>query len=120
MGATHVTTQVFDLVRTHSPFVAEFLIDTGSMDCLAPASRLREAGVVPEGKRTYELANGDYVEHEYGFARLSFLGDETVAPVVFGPEDAEPRLGMVALEDVGVMVDPTSQTLVRLPTLPLK
>ena len=120
MDATHVTVQVFDLTRTRSPFVAEFLVDTGSMHCLAPASGLREAGVVPEGKRTYELANGDHSEHEYGFARFSFLGDETVAPVVFGPEDAEPRLGMVALEDNGVVVDPTSQTLVRLPALPLK
>lgn len=120
MGAAPVTTQVFDLARTRSPFVAEFLVDTGSMDCLAPASGLREAGVVPEGKRTYELANGERVEHEYGFARFSFLGDETVAPVVFGPEDAEPRLGVVALEDAGVMVDPTTRTLVRLPAVPLK
>lgn len=120
MDATHVTAQVFDLARTRSPFVAEFLVATGSMDCLAPASGLHEAGVVPEGKRVYELANGDHVEHEYGFARLSFLGDETVAPVIFGPEDAESRLGMVALEDAGVMVDPTTQTLVRLPALPLK
>ena len=120
MGATHVTAQVFDLTRAHSPFVAEFLVDTGSLHCLAPASGLRKAGVAPEGKQTYELASGEPVEYQYGFARITFLGDETVTPIIFGPEDAEPLIGVIALEATGVMVDPRSQTLRRLPAVPLK
>ena len=120
MGATHVTAQIFDLGRTGTPFEAEFLVDTGSLHCMAPASRLREAGVEPEGSKVYELASGEPVEHRYGFARTTFLGDETVAHVIFGPEHAEPILGVVALENTGVMVDPASQTLKRLPAIPLK
>ena len=120
MGTTHVTAQIFDLGRTGTPFEAEFLVDTGSLHCMAPASRLQEAGVKPEGRRVYELASGEPVEYRYGFARIAFLGDETVTHVIFGPEHAEPILGVVALENTGVMVDPASQTLRRLPAMPLK
>ena len=120
MGTTHVTARIRDLARTGNPFEAEFLVDTGSLHCLAPASRLREAGVVPEGKQVYELASGDPIEFKYGFARVSFLGDETVTHVIFGPEDAEPLLGVVALENTGLVVDPANRTLKRLPAMPLK
>ena len=120
MGMTHVTARVVDVGRTGSPYEAEFLVDTGSLHCLAPASRLRRANVAPEGKQVYELANGEPVEYQYGFARIAFLGDETVAHVIFGPENAEPILGVVALENTGVIVDPATQTLKRLPALPLK
>ena len=120
MGTTLVTAQVLDLARAGNPFEAEFLVDTDSLHCLAPASRLRAAGVEPEGKQVYELASGEPVEYEYGFARVSFLGSETVAHVIFGPESAEPLLGVVALENTGVVVDPANQTLKRLPAMPLK
>lgn len=120
MGITHVTVQIRDLALTGSPFEAEFMVDTGSLHCLAPASRLREAGVTPEGRQVYQLASGEPVEYEYGFARVSFMGDETVAHVIFGAEDAEPLLGVVALENTGLVVDPANQTLKRLPAMPLK
>lgn len=120
MGTTHVTVQVRDLACTGRPFEAEFLVDAGSLHCLAPASQLRAAGVAPEGRQVYDLANGAPVEYEYGFARVSFLGDETVTHVIFGAEDAEPLLGVVALENTGVIVDPANRTLRRLPAMPLK
>jgi hypothetical protein len=40
--------------------------------------------------------------------------------VIFGPANAEPLLGVVALESMGVVVDPVSKTLRRLPAKPLK
>ena len=120
MGITHVTARVVDMGRTGEPYEAEFLVDTGSLHCLVPASGLHRAGVEPEGSRVYELASGEPIELQYGFARISFLGDETVSHVIFGAENAEPLLGVVALENTGVMVDPVTQTLKRLPAMPLK
>jgi hypothetical protein len=90
------------------------------VDCLVPADALVAAGVVPEGKAVHELANDQPAEYEYGFVRVGLLGDETVAQVIFGPADAEPILGVVALENLGVAVDPVTQTLKRLHTKPLK
>ena len=40
--------------------------------------------------------------------------------MIFGPDDAEPLLGITALESVGITVDPVNQTVRRLPAVPLK
>ncbi|HUE72932.1 MAG TPA: hypothetical protein VMP01_18750 [Pirellulaceae bacterium] len=120
MGVTYVTASVTNLSKDAEPFEAQFLVDTGAVDCLAPRDKLLAAGIEPEGKKVYELADGNPIELEYGFARVSFLGNETVAQIIFGPEGVEPLLGVVALENTGLMVDPVSQSLKRLPAVPLK
>ena len=120
VGLTHVTVRVSDIAKQGAPFQDEFLVDTGSIDCLAPRSKLQAAGIAPEGKKVCELANGDPVEREFGFARVAFVGDETVAQIIIGPEGAEPILGVVALENTGVVVDPITHDLRRLHARPLK
>jgi len=116
----HVTVQVGDLAKQGTPFAAEFLVDIGSIDCLVARDHLSAAGVQPEGKAVYELANGQPVEYEYGFGRTAFLGEETVAQIIFGTPDAEPILGVVALENTGLVVDPVTKNLKRLHAKPLK
>jgi predicted aspartyl protease len=121
MGLTHITVRIDNLAgESANPFESEFLVDTGSIDCMAPGDKLHAAGVRPEGKRVYELANGPPVEHQYGFARVAFFGDETVVQVIFGPPETEPILGVVALENTGVVVDPVTRNLKRLHAKPLK
>jgi clan AA aspartic protease len=120
MGVIHVTTRISNLSQDAEPWEAEFLVDTGAIDCMAPRERLIGAGIRPEGKAVYESANGEPVEHEYGFARVAFLGAETVAQVIFGPPETEPILGVVALENTGVSVDPITGTLRRMHARPLK
>lgn len=96
------------------------MVDTGSVDCLAPRDRLRAVGIKVEGKAVYELANGEPIEYEYGFARVEFVGIETVAQVIFAPPGVEPILGVAALENAGITVDPVTKTLKRLHAKPLK
>jgi len=120
MGLTKVTVRVQNLTKSKKGYETEFLVDTGAIDCMAPASALRKADVKPEGRRVYTLANGEPSEWEYGFARISFLGHETVAQIIFGPEKADPILGVVALENVNIGVDPATGTLKSYPASPLK
>jgi len=120
MGLTHVTTQISNLGKTQAPFEAEFLVDTGAIDCMVPGYALKDIGVTVEGKDSYELADGTLIEYPYGFARVSFMGSETVVQVIFGSDDCEPLLGVVALENVGIGVDPVSKTLKRMAAKPLK
>lgn len=120
MGLTHVTAAISDLTKSRAPFEAEFLVETGAVDCLAPGDRLLAAGIRPEGKAVYELADGTPVEMEYGFARIEFFGQATVAQVIFGAAGCESILGTVALENVGVVVDPVTRTFQRLHAKPLK
>jgi predicted aspartyl protease len=72
------------------------------------------------GKTAYELADGSLHEYQFGLVEISFMGEVTAGRVIFGPDDAEPLLGVTALESVGIVVDPTSRTLKRLPAIPLK
>jgi clan AA aspartic protease len=120
MGITHVTTTVRNLTGRGKGYTADFLVDTGAVDCLAPADVLRKAGIRPEGRAVYELANGQPVEYDYGFARVTFLGAETVTQIIFGPAECEPILGVVALENTGVTVDPKTRSLSRMHAKPLK
>ncbi|MBT8419822.1 MAG: clan AA aspartic protease [Gammaproteobacteria bacterium] len=120
MGVTHVTTEVFNLARTNGPYESEFLVDTGSIDCMAPAEELEKIGIQKEWKSVYELANGEEVEYELGFVRVAFMGQETVAQIIFGPRGTEPILGVVVLENMGFVVDPGSNQLKKLGARPLK
>ena len=120
MGLTHVTTTVRRLAGRGRGFSAEFLVDAGAVDSLAPAKALRKAGIKPEGKNVYELANGSPVELAYGFARISLMGEETVSPIIFGPEGSEPILGVLALEGLGISVDPKTHSLKRERAISLK
>jgi len=120
MGLTNVTVRLENLSKSNTGYEALFLVDTGAIHCMAPADELKRAGIAIEGKDIYELANGQPVEYHYGFARVSFMGYETVTQVFFGPENTEPILGVVALENVGIGVDPHSKTLKKMPAISLK
>jgi len=94
--------------------------DTGATDTLVPATELRKIGVKPVGKVAYELADGSLQEYQFGLVEISFMGEITAGRVIFGPNDAEPLLGVTALESVGIVIDPANRTFKRLPAIPLK
>jgi clan AA aspartic protease len=120
MGATQVTVAVVNTADPKRRWEGLFLVDTGSIDCYVPGNRLREIGIQPAGQRTYELADGTEVALDVAAAQIEFMGEVVGATVIFGQDDAEPLLGVTALESVGIEVDPQNQRLKRLPAVRLK
>jgi clan AA aspartic protease len=120
MGLTHVTATVRNAAAPKRAWEGLFLIDTGAVDCLVPGKILRRIGLKPKGKRTYELADGSEVKMNVSTADIEFMGEVVGATVIFGDDDAEPILGVTALESVGIQVDPRTQRLKRLPAVSLK
>jgi clan AA aspartic protease len=120
MGLTHVTVALKGLGAPNGTYEADFLVDTEAIDCLAPATKLRQIGVHPVGTMVYELADGTKREYPFGLVEIRFMGEITAGRVVFGPDDVEPVLGVTALESVGITIDPANRTLKRLPAVPLK
>ena len=120
MGLTHVTVRVRNMATPNGGYEADFLVDTGATDSLAPGAELRKIGLRPIGKTVSELANGAVEEYEYGLVEITFMGEVTAGRIIFGPDDAEPLLGVTALESVGITIDPANRTLKRLPAIPLK
>ena len=68
----------------------------------------------------YVLADGSPITLDTTVARVEFLGKIVGGTLVFGDEDAEPLLGVTALESGGFEVDPRTQQLKQLPAILLK
>jgi len=120
MGVTQVTAAVRNPARPRKHWEGLFLVDTGEVDCLVPGKHLKALGLKPRGKRAYELADGSEVTLDVTVAEVEFMGETVGATVIFGPDNAEPILGVTALESVFIEVDPRSQRLKRLPAVRLK
>lgn len=120
MGITQVTASVKNPAQPEKTWEGLFLVDTGSIDCLVPGKYLRQIGLKPKGHRSYELADGSEKKMEVTTADVEFMGEIVGATIIFGKDDAEPILGVTALESVGIEVDPRSQRLKRLPSVRLK
>lgn len=71
-------------------------------------------------EREYPLADGSRQYVRAGVAKIEFMGEIVGATVMFGEDDAEPILGLTALESAGIEVDPLNQRLKRLPAVRLK
>ncbi|MDE2991281.1 MAG: clan AA aspartic protease [Chloroflexota bacterium] len=97
-----------------------FLVDTSAIDSLVPRPCLESIGLAPKGQRVYGLADGSEVRLDITTGDIEFMGEVVGSTIVFGEADAEPLLGVTALESVGIEVDPRNQRLTRLPTTRLK
>ena len=120
MGATHVTVTIRNPAEPDRAWEGLFLVDTGATDCLVPRSCLEAIGLRPKGARVYELADGREIKMNITTADIEFMGEIVGGTILFGAENAEPLLGVTALESVGIEVDPSNQRLKRLPAVRLK
>ncbi len=120
MGATHVTVRITNPADSDRYWEGLFLVDTGATDSLVPRPHLEAIGLEPRGRRVYELADGRELVVDVTAAVIEFMGEFVGGTVIFGDADAEPLLGVTALESVGIEVDPVNQRLKRLPAVRLK
>lgn len=120
MGATHVTVRITNPADEDRFWEGLFLVDTGATDSLVPRLHLEAIGLEPRGRRVYELADGSDLSVDVTVAEIEFMGEVVGGTIIMGPDDAEPLLGVTALESVGIEVDPVSQRLKRLPAVRLK
>lgn len=120
MGIIRVTVTIRPLPKSTKKYQADFLVDSGATDSMVPAKHLKKIGIKPVGRMAYELADGTTTKYDFGLGVIEFMGDITSGRVIFGPNDCEPILGVTALESVGILIDPASQKLKRLPAVPLK
>lgn len=120
MGLTHVTVMVRNPAQPEKTWEGLFLVDTGAVDCLVPRQALEGIGLQPRSQRSYELADSTEVVMDVTTAEIEFMGDIVGTSIIMGPNNAEPILGVTALESVGIEVDPRTQRLKRLPNVRLK
>ena len=115
----HVTVTVRNPADRERSWEGLFLVDTGATDSLVPRRHLKAIGLEPRGSRAYKLADGSAVRFDVAGADIEFMGEYVATTVLFGDDDAEPLLGVTALESVGIEVDPRNQELKQRPVLRL-
>ena len=120
MGTTQVTVAIRNPAEPDRVWEGLFIVDTGAVDSLVPRQHLESIGLSPKGQRIHGLADGSEIRLDVTTGDIEFMGEIVGGTIVFGEEDAEPLLGVTALESVGIEVDPHNQTLRRLPSTRLR
>lgn len=119
MGVVNADVTVSNPADRSRSWRGSFMVDTGATDSLVPRRRLEAIGIEPESRRAYVLANGGKVEIDVAVARIELMGEMVGGTVLFGDDDAEPLLGVTALESLGIEVDPLNRRLRKLPAVRL-
>ena len=115
MGSTYATVTIKNPADHERAWEGEFLVDTGAHDTFVPRRHLEAIGLRPEGVGAYELADGTTVQMDITTARIETMGRFGGLNVVFGGDDTEPLLGVIALETLGAEVDPLNERLRLVP-----
>ena len=120
MGITHVDATIRNPAAPERSWEGSFLVDTGAIDSLVPRPHLEAIGLQPRMQRVYETADGREVTMDVTTGEIEFMGELTAELIIFGDADAEPLLGVTALESAGIEIDPANQRLKKLPSVRLK
>src|SRR4051812_39413769 len=113
-GTFHVECQVQNHVhRGKSATVSKCLVDTGSEYTWLPEDTLKRIGVKPEKKDVmFQMANGQTITRNVGFAILRVGEHFTIDEVVFAQAGDLQLLGARTLEGMNLQVDPQRKKLV--------
>jgi len=120
MGAVHIKVTIRNPAAPERAWEGLFLVDTGATDTLVARQHLEAIGLQPKGHRVYELADGSQLDMDTTTGDIEFMDEVTAGRILFGPDHAEPLLGVTALESAGVEIDPRNQRLKKLPAVRLK
>ncbi|MBI4704008.1 MAG: aspartyl protease [Deltaproteobacteria bacterium] len=110
MGITYVD----GIVRgpTGKERSVRFLAGSGATYCLLPKPVWEGIELDAQREMEFVLADGTSVRRKIGECQLILPQGQGHAPVVLGePGDDEPLLGVVALENLGLVLNPFSRTL---------
>ena len=113
VGITYAHVRVSNPRRPEiAPVDLEFLIDTGALYSVVPASVLERLGVVRFATETFTLADGTHQAYDVGEAFFELDGRHgATSKVVFAPEGVTPLFGALSLESLGLMVNPVTREL---------
>ena len=95
----------------------EFIVDSGAIFAVIPATVLRRIGIRPDRVEDFTLADGSHARRRFGDAIFEIDGRRGASPVIFGEKDDATLLGAVTLEALGMMLDPLKRRLRPMPML---
>ncbi len=95
------------------------MVDTGSEATWIPRKFLEDIAVKPEKRSVFQLANGQYVYRDVGYAVVRVKDAETVDEIVFAEQGDLILLGARALEGLLLWIGAKGKRLVALDAHPV-
>ena len=89
----------------------EALVDTGATSLSLPISIIENLGLAKVDERFIKTANGRVLRRVYSDAWVTILGRSHIFGVVELPDDCPPLIGVVVLEELDLVPNPTKETL---------
>src|SRR5438128_1147655 len=89
----------------------EFLIDSGAKYTLLPLKSWKAIGLKPQRSLTFILADGTKVKRSISECYINLPQGETHTAVVLGKRGDEALLGVVTLEELGLVLNPFQRSL---------
>ena len=88
-----------------------FLVDSGAKYSVLPTVDWQALGLTAMRRATFVLADGTQIERDVSECRISLPQGTGHSPVVLGEAGDVPLLGVVTLENLGLVLHPFSRTL---------
>ena len=117
MGLTYLELEVASVAKPKKTEKLEFLVDSGAIFSVIPASVLRKLGIKPREKQEFRLANGEKIVRKKGTAVFRYNGRSGAADVIFGEKGDATLLGVFTLESLGLVLDPLKRELREIPMI---
>jgi predicted aspartyl protease len=117
MGLAVLKLQVGNPARPDVTRELEFLIDSGAVYSVVPATILESLGIAPLTEEEFRVANGETIVRKKGGALFKFGAKIGVADVIFGEPGDSILLGAFTLEALGLALDPLKRELKPLPMI---
>ncbi len=117
MGITFLDVEVGNPADTKNTLTVEFMVDSGAIYTVAPATVLDELGIKPISEEVFWLANGEKMARRRGGAFFRYGEKVGIADVIFGEEGDSNLLGATTLESLGLALDPLKRELKPMPMI---
>lgn len=117
MGLTVIEVEVGNPAKPKVTEKLEFLVDSGAIYAVVPATILKKLGIKPLAEETFRLADGSKIVRKKGGALFKYKDKIGVSDVIFGEKGDSVLLGALTLEALGLWLDPLKRELKPLPMI---
>ncbi|HXJ97147.1 MAG TPA: retroviral-like aspartic protease family protein [Terriglobia bacterium] len=90
----------------------DFLVDSGAHLTLLPLETWQTLGLEPRESMEFTLADGTHISRKVSWSGITLMERTGYTPVILGEPGDEALLGVVTLEEFGLMLNPLNRTLV--------
>lgn len=110
VGATHIVGRVTGPAGRQAD--VQFLVDSGATYSLLPYDVWRQLGLSPRRTQAFTIADGTRIVRAVSGCRIALPQGETGdTPVILGEPGDVALLGLVTLEELGLVLNPFDRTL---------